>query len=109
MRRRVRRPAPVVRDGPMREALMRLPWMNAAALTHECQQVLRALLPCGGPGWRDLPRVHQCRDVSGDEAVVDEDVFLDAKGRIQPLEIAGAVADRAMTQRQVLCARRRAD
>ena len=109
MRRRVRRPTPVVRDGPMREALMRLSWMNAAALTDECQQVLRSLLPCSRPGWRDLPRVHQRRDVSGDEAVVDEDVFLDAKRRIQPLEIAGAVVDGAMTQRQVLRARRRAD
>ena len=93
----------------MREPLMRLPWMHAAALTHECQQVLRSLLPCSGPGWRDLPRVHQRRDVSGDEAVVDEDVFLDAERRIQPLEIAGAVVDGAMTQRQVLRARRRAD
>ena len=109
MRRRVRRPAPVVRDRPMREALMRLAWMDGAALTHERQQVLRPLLPGRRPGRRDPPRVHQRRDVSGDEAVVDEDVFLDAERRIQPLEIAGAVVDGAMTQRQVLRARRRAD
>ena len=109
MRRRVRRPAPVVRDGPMRETLMRLAWMDAAALTHECQQVLRSFLASRRPGGRDLPRVHQRGNVSGDEAVVDEDVFLDAEGRIQPLEVAGVIADGAMTQRQILGPRRRAD
>ena len=43
------------------------------------------------------------------EAVVDEDVLLDAERGVAPLEIAGAVAVDAMAQRQVLRARRRAD
>ena len=53
--------------------------------------------------------MHERRDAPGDEAVVDENVFLDAKRRIQPLEIPGVIAGGAMTQCQVLGPRRRAD
>ena len=43
------------------------------------------------------------------EAVVDEGSLPRRQPRIAPLEIAGAIADDAMAQRQVLSARRRAD
>ncbi len=48
-------------------------------------------------------------DLARDEAVVDEEVLLDAQRVIAPLEIAGAVAFDAMPERQILCPRRRAD
>ena len=48
-------------------------------------------------------------DLARDEAVVDEEVFLDTQLVIAPLEISSAVALDAMPERQVLGSRRRAD
>ena len=43
------------------------------------------------------------------EAVVDEDVLLDAEGGVAPLQVAGSIALDAMAQREVLGAGRRPD
>jgi hypothetical protein len=53
--------------------------------------------------------VHERVDVGRDEAVVDEEVFLDAKRGVVTLEIAGMVIGDAMTHRQVLGPRRSPD
>ncbi len=54
-------------------------------------------------------RVHQAVGVARQEAVVDEEVLIDAELRIAPLEVAGAVVAHAVAQREVLRARRCAD
>ena len=43
------------------------------------------------------------------EAVVDEEIFLDVELRVAAFEVAGTVVLDAMTQYQVLSARRRAN
>jgi hypothetical protein len=53
--------------------------------------------------------VHQRLQRSGHEAVIDEDVFLDAELAIPPFEIAGSVVLHTMTQHQVLSPGRCAD
>jgi hypothetical protein len=53
--------------------------------------------------------VHQGVHHARDEAIVHEDIFVDVETRIVALEVAGAVAGHAMTQRQVLRARRSPD
>jgi hypothetical protein len=53
--------------------------------------------------------VHQRQVAARQEAVVDEAVLLDGQARVATLEVAGTVAGDAVTQRQVLGPRRRAD
>ena len=53
--------------------------------------------------------MHERVDLPRDEAVVDEEVLLDAQRVIAPFEIAGPVALGAMSESQILCPRRRAD
>jgi hypothetical protein len=53
--------------------------------------------------------VHQRFDAARHEAVVDENILVDAQRREAAFEVAGAVILDAMAQRQVLGARRRAD
>ncbi len=53
--------------------------------------------------------MHERVDLPRDEPVVDEEVLLDAERVIAPLEIAGPVAFDAMSERQILCTRGRAD
>ena len=50
-------------------------------------------------------RVHAWRD----EAVVDEEVFLDVEPCVTSLEVTGPVARHAVSERQVLRTRRRLD
>ena len=42
-------------------------------------------------------------------AIVDEIILLQGQSRVAPLEIAGAIADDALAQREILGAGRRAD
>ena len=86
----------------MREALVRVARMHGALLADECQQALGPRSPSVGPGGHDPARVHQRVDIGRHVAVVDEEVFLDPERRVVPLEIAGAVVDDPMPQRQVL-------
>src|SRR5579872_2609761 len=53
--------------------------------------------------------MHQREDLTRHEAVVDEEVFLDAERSIAALEIAGSVVLHAMPQREILGPRRRPD
>ena len=42
-------------------------------------------------------------DPARDKAVVDEDVLFDRQRRVQPFEVAGAIAPDAMSQGEILC------
>ena len=53
--------------------------------------------------------MHQPVEGPGDEAVRNEEVFLDIEARVAALQVAGAVAPDPMTQRQVLRSRRSPD
>jgi hypothetical protein len=53
--------------------------------------------------------VHQRFDTARHEAVVDENILVDAQRREAAFEVAGAVVLDAMAQRQVLGTRGRAD
>ena len=53
--------------------------------------------------------MHQRLERAGDEAIVDEEILLDAELRIAALEVARAVLPHAMAQHEVLSARGRAD
>ena len=53
--------------------------------------------------------MHQCVMLPGQEAVVDEKIFLDGEPGVVPFEIARAIIPDAMSQRQILGARRGAD
>jgi hypothetical protein len=53
-------------------------------------------------------RVHQRAQLGRDEAVVDEEVFLQRQARVAALQVAGLVALDAVAQRQVLGAGGRA-
>ena len=54
-------------------------------------------------------RMHQRVQGVGDEPVVDEEIFFDAELMVAALEIASPIAVDAMTQREVLGARWRAN
>ena len=78
--------------GEMRVHLAR---MHRAALAHELEHRLR-LLPARRPS-RPGARVRGCISAwwrARQEAVVDEEVFLQRQPRIAALQVAGAVADR---------------
>ena len=107
MGRRVRRAAPVIGDGAVREMGVDLTRVNRAALLHEGEQ---RLCPAMAPRLRFAgARVHQHLHRARQEAVVDEDVLFDPERGVAPLEITGAVAADAMPERQILRAGRRAD
>src|SRR5579864_2757902 len=96
--------------------------MHTAALADELEQTFSLLHPGGRPtasrrifvllaglGHGVEPRMHQRMNRARHEAVVDEEVFLDAEFRVAALEIAGAVILDAMAQNQILSAGRRAN
>ena len=70
---------------------------------------MRALPAPGRPARYQPARVHQTFDGARDEAVVHEDILVDAQRREAAFEVAGAVVLDAMAQREVLGARGRAD
>src|SRR5579872_4329052 len=105
----------------MREMIIDLARMYHAALSHEFQELLRALAFRRGPS-RAAPRIgvllariahlaqsrmHQRLNLAGYKSVVDEEVFLHTERRVASLEVAGAIIEHARAQRQVLCASRR--
>src|ERR1700730_3189747 len=96
--------------------------MHTAAFADELEDSLRLLHPGGGPtdsrrifvllaglGHGVEPRMHQRMNRARHEAVVDEEIFLDAEFGVAPLEIASAVIFDAMAQNQILSAGRRAN
>ena len=90
----------------MREALVHLAWMHRAARPDKVQKGADAPPTRRGP-WRGTSaRVHQDLHGARDEAVIHDDILVDVETAISTLEIAGAVAVHAMTQREVLRARR---
>ena len=107
--RRARGAAPVVGDGAVREVRVDLAWMHGAVRADEVEQ--RADVPAArrSPRRRTAARVHQRLHRAGDEAVVDEDVFVNVEARVATFEIAGAIARHAVTKREILRAGRRAD
>ncbi len=50
--------------------------------------------------------MHQRLNLAGYKSVIDEEVFLHAERGVASLEVASAIIDNPMTQRQVLRARR---
>ena len=109
MRRRVRRAAPIVSDRPVREVAVDLAWMHRAARADKIQQSAHVSSARRSPGRRTTARMHQDLHRAGHEAVVHEEVLVDVEAGISALEIAGAIARHAMTQREVLRSRRRAN
>ncbi len=110
VRRRVGGSAPVVRHRPVGEMVVDLARVSLAARAHEIEDRRdpfplrrRTTTPCRVRGCISV--VHGVRH----EAVVDEDVLLDAEGGVAPLQVAGSIALDAMAQREVLGAGRRPD
>src|SRR5713101_7850295 len=119
---RVRRAAPVVAHRAVGEMIICLARMHTAAFANELEQRFRLLPALGGPtdarrifillsglGHRRQPRMHQRMYRASHEAVVDEEIFLDAELRVAAFEIAGAIILDAMAQYQVLSAGWRAN
>ena len=93
----------------MRKALVDVAGMHFAALAHERQHRLRALLFRQTPRRAHDARVHERMVRARQEPVVDEKILFDVERRIAPVEIARAVTGDAMPQHEVLRTRRRAD
>src|SRR5580704_16119924 len=90
--------------------------MNHSALPHEFQHKLGALSPAGTPRHTSLSchaggesRMHQRLQFARNEAVIDEEVFVDVELGVSSLQISCAIALNAMTQDQVLRTSRRAN
>src|SRR5215470_9577030 len=83
--------------------------MNGPPLAHELEDLCGSLALRPRPGGTAETRVHQRLKSAGDESVVDEEVFLDAKLVIAALEVARTIPLDAVPQRQVLRPRRRAN
>lgn len=80
--------------------------MHRTAGPHEIEQGTHVPSSRRRPVGATAARVHQDLHGAGHEAVVHEEVLVNVQTRIATLEIAGAVADHAMAQRQVLGPRR---
>src|SRR5713226_1812398 len=107
----------------MREVIINLARMHCAAFAHELEQLRRPFLFFSGPEWgarrilillsrpreREDPRMHQRVYGTRHEAVVDEEILLDAELRVAAFEVAGTVVLDAMAQGKVLGARGRAN
>ena len=96
MSRSVRSAAPVVLNRAVREMVIHLARVHCTAFEDEFHQDLRLSPLCSGPGettcGRDVDirtRMHQRLQGSSHEAVVNEDVLLDAERRVAAFEIAG--------------------
>ena len=104
-----RRAAPVVRDLPCAKCASTSRGCTSPRVAHELEHRLGALVRRRRQQARAFARVHQRRHAAADETVVDEEVLFDRQRRVEPFEIAGAIARDAMAQREVLRAGRRAD
>ena len=109
LRRRIRRTAEPVAHLAMREMSVHVAWVHCAVFAHEVEHGMCFAPVCFGPHCPRRAWVHQRMVLAADEAVVDEEVFFDGQPRVAPLEVAGAVVFDAVSQRQVLRARRSAD
>jgi len=109
VRRRVRRPTPVVCDPAVREMTIHFPRMRCATFAHERKHALRSRIARGWPQRPNRPRMHQGLERSSHESVIDEDVLFDLQHGILLLEIAGSITIDTKTERQILSARRRSD
>jgi len=96
--------------GEMRIDLARV---HRPAFSHEREQRVHPPPPRRAPRLHAVgrhrglrARMHQRLQLAGDEAVGDEEVFLDAELGIAPFEIAGVIALHAMAEDQVLRPRR---
>ncbi len=94
--------APVVGHPAMRERLVNLARMHAAAFAHEGQHVRRAALGLSVPRAPGHARMHQRQMLAWQEAIVHQAIFLHRQARIAPLQITGAVVLHPMAQGQVL-------
>jgi len=90
--------------------------VHCTAFAYELQQKLCPLPTCRGPGLTALgrdaairARMHQRLYRTGHEAVIDEEVLLDAELRVAAVQVVGTVILDAMAQHQVLSSRRSAD
>ena len=83
--------------------------MHHPALAHKGQHGSGLLMARIGPGLARCARVHPRLGGAGQEAVVDEEVFLDLELGVTRLQIAGPVILDAVVQRQVLDPGRRAN
>ena len=83
--------------------------VHDTALAHEFEHPLGLLPACLRPDGARRARMHQRVQLARDEAVVDEEVLLDAEPCVAAFEVAGPVVLDAMAQGQVLRACRRAD
>jgi hypothetical protein len=94
---------------PVREVSVHHARVHGATLAHERQDRVGPALaqrrPARGSGTRLHQRVHGTRQ----KPIVDEDILLDFDLGITPLEVACSIAVDAVTKRQVLGARRRAN
>ncbi len=93
----------------MREVRVHVAWVHLAVCPNEVEQ--RAHLPSArrAPWHRSAARVHQRLQRAGHEAIVHEDVLVHVESAIEPFEIAGAITDHPVAERQILGARRRTD
>src|SRR5262245_50340190 len=105
----VRGATPVVGDSPVREMAIDIARMHGSARAHEVEQRAHAAALSGPPGCGSAARVHQRLHGAGNEAVVHEDVLVNIEIRVVPFEIAGAIVDDAVAQREILRAGRRPD
>ena len=105
----VRRATEPVGGLAVREMRVDLARVHRAAFGDESQHRMRLLPARRCPRHARRARVHQVMVRARQEAVVDEEVFFDRQLRIAAFEVAGAVAGHAVTQGEVLRARRGAD
>ncbi len=80
--------------------------VHRTANANEFEQALDVPDTGNAPRRLATARVHQSEDTVGDEAVVDEEIFVNIEARVLALEIASAVVRDAMAEDQVLRASR---
>ena len=86
----------------MRKVRVHIAWMDCPVRPDEVEQ--RPHVPSASRTPRHWPaaRMHQRLQRAGDEAVVDEDVFVNVEALVATFEIAGAIARDAVAERQIL-------
>src|SRR5215813_5216732 len=96
----------------MREVLFDLLWMHYSPLSNEIQQQLRLFPSWLRPRQTVLGRnpairlrMHQPTKLSRHKSVVDEEIFLDTKLGVPPLQVPGTVILHSMAQHKILCPR----